>query len=274
MNRLDRRHERPGRGPVIGSTVVHVAALILAWFTTALRSEVPVFITYQIELISPEALELGETAPPEPEELVIETPEEPRPEEETPPVILEEEETLPPPPELNPIEEESEPEESEPEEPEEPTVATSPDPDPETEVTGEDINVRMEGVRRDYPDYYNNIVRQMSRCFRPPQGSTDRATIYFVISRDGTVSGIRVVESSGNFAFDLTAMGAAECAGSRNRFGPLPEELPFDRLPILFKLDPAGRGGTELTSTELRTGATCESDQGFGVDVRRMRGWG
>jgi len=233
---------------MIASSVVHVLALILAWLSTALRPEVPEFITYQIELISPEALEFGDLTPPEPEELVIETPEEPRPEEEAPTVILEEE-TSPPPPEPDPILDEPEPEEPDPEDTEEPTVATSPDPDPETEVTGEDINVRMEGVRRDYPDYYNNIVRQMSRCFRPPQGSTDRTTIYFVIQRDGTVSGIRVVESSGNFAFDLTAMGAAECAGSRSRFGPLPEELPFDRLPIVFKLDPAGRGGAELPST-------------------------
>ncbi len=247
MSRQDRRHDRPGRGPVIASGVVHVVAVLLAWLATVLEPEIPEFVTYQIELISPDALEQGEVAPPEPEELVIETPEEPEPEpeEEAPPVILEEEET-PPPPETDPVPEEPEPEEPEPEEVEEATVATSPDPDPEAEVSGEDINVRMEGVRRDYPDYYNNIVRQMSRCFRPPQDSSDRATIYFEINRDGTVSGIRVVESSGNFAFDLTAMGAAECAGSRSRFGPLPEELPFDRLPILFKLDPAGRGGMEL----------------------------
>ena len=120
---------------------------------------------------------------------------------------------------------------------------TSPDPDPDVETPGEDLNVRMAGIRRDYPEYYNNIIRQMQRCFRWRGEEDLRATVYFVIDRDGSVSEVDILESSRSIAFDIEAMGAAECAGSRNRLGPLPEALPFDRLPILFKFDPrAGRG--------------------------------
>jgi hypothetical protein len=126
---------------------------------------------------------------------------------------------------------------------EDPTPPTSPDPDPDVETPGEDLNVRMEGIRRDYPEYYNNILRQMQRCFRWRGEEDLRATVYFVIDRDGSVSEVDILESSRSIAFDIEAMGAAECAGSRNRLGPLPEALPFDRLPIRFYFEPrAGRG--------------------------------
>ena len=240
-----RRHERVGKGPVAGSVLIHCMAIFLAWWTSAIEREVPNFIVYEIELVSPPAAELGDPTPPPPQELVVETPEEaaPEPQEEEPPPVIEEAD---PPPREQPRPEEMA---APPEPDEDPTPAMSPDPDPDVETPGEDLNVRMEGLRLDYPVYYENIIRQMQRCFRW-RGSDDyRASIYFVINRDGSVSGIDVLESSGNTAFDIEAMGAAECAGSRARLGPLPEELPVNRLPIVFKFDPkSGRGGTDLES--------------------------
>ena len=66
-------------------------------------------------------------------------------------------------------------------------------------------------------------------------------SIIFEISRDGTVEGrtIDFYERSGNVNFDYAAMGAVECAG-RGAFGALPEELGWDRLPILFTFRPRG----------------------------------
>jgi outer membrane biosynthesis protein TonB len=219
---------------VIGSVVVHTAAIFLAWWTSAVSREVPEFIVYQIELISPSAAELGEPTPTPPEELVIETPLDrvPEPQEETPALVEEQvveeeppqpEETVAPP-EVEPVEE--------------PVPPASQDPDPDVETPGEDLNVRMEGIRRDYPEYYNNIIRQMQRCFRWRGDENLRATVYFVINRDGSVAEVDILESSRSIAFDIEAMGAAECAGSRDRLGPLPEELPYDRLPIRFEFDP------------------------------------
>ena len=240
------RHDPVGKGPVVGSVLIHGMAIVLAWWTSAMQRQVPEFVVYEIELVSPPAAELGDPSPPPPEELVIETPEEevPEPEEETPEPVVEDE---------PPLEEAPKPEEvTAPPEPEdEPTPATSPDPDPDVETPGEDLNVRMEGLRRDYPEYYNNIIRQIQRCFRW-RGSDDyRATIYFVINRDGTVSDIDVLESSNNTPFDIEAMGAAECAGNPGRLGPLPEDLPVSRLPVVFKFDPkAGGGGGGLPDGE------------------------
>ena len=235
-----RRHEKVGKGPVLGSALVHIIAIFLAGWTSATEREAPDFVVYEIELVSPPAAELGDPTPPAPEELVIETPLEvvPEPQEETPPPAIEDE---PAPREDPKPEKMTAP--PEPESEEDRASPTSPDPEPDVETPGEDLNVRMEGVRRDYPEYYNNIIRQMQRCFRW-RGSDDfRATIYFVIDRDGTVSGIDVLESSNNTPFDIEAMGAAECAGSRGRLGPLPEDLPFDRLPVVFKIDPKGGRG-------------------------------
>ena len=234
------RHQSIGKGPVLGSAIVHTAAILLAWWTSAATSEIPDFVVFEIELISPPAAELGERTTPPPEELVIETPLDPVPEpqEETPPPVIEEE---------TPVEEPPQPEET-PAPPDvepvvDPVAPTSPNPDPDVETPGEDLNVRMEGIRRDYPEYYNNILRQMQRCFRWRGDEDLRATVYFVIHRDGSVDGVDILESSRSIAFDIEAMGAAECAGSRDRLGPLPEALPFDRLPVVFYFEPqSGRG--------------------------------
>ncbi len=230
-----------GKGPVIGSAVIHTVAIFLAWWGSAVPRQVPDFVTFEIELISPPAAELGEPTPPPPEELVIETPFDPVPEpvEEIPPVTVEDE---------TPAEETPQPEETvaPPDPPDvevvdDPQPATSQDPDPDVETPGEDLNVRMEGVRRDYPAYYNNILRQMDRCFRW-RGEPDlRVDIYFVINRDGSVSEVELLEPSRSIGFDIAAMGAAECAGSRNRLGPLPDALPFDRLPVVFYFEGSGR---------------------------------
>jgi hypothetical protein len=99
----------------------------------------------------------------------------------------------------------------------------------------------MEGLIRDFPEYYSNIVTQIRRCFEYRGSQRLEAAIVFYISRDGTVDGrsIDFQAMSGNVNFDYAAMGAVECAGN-GRFGPLPEELGLDRLPILFTFKPIG----------------------------------
>jgi hypothetical protein len=241
-SRRRRRRDKIGKGPVLGSVGMHFSAILLTWWASATAAVVPEFMVFEIELISPSAAELGEVTSAPPEELVIETPTEvvPEPEVEVPPPIVEEEA----PPEEEPQPEETvSPPESEPVD--DPEPARSPDPDPEVETPGEDLNVRMAGLRRDYPEYYNNIIRRMRGCFRWRGQEDLRATIYFVIARDGTVSGVDVLESSRNVPFDIEAMGAAECAGAQGRLGPLPETLPVDRMPIMFIFEPR-RSGTEL----------------------------
>ena len=231
-----------GKGPVVGSVFVHTSAIFLAWWASAAPAQVPDFVAFEIELISPPAAELGERTTPPPEELVIETPLDPVPEpqEEIPPAVIEEEAPADEPP--TPEETVAPPDVELVDDPEPPT---SPNPDPDVETPGEDLNVRLEGLRRDYPVYYENIIRQMQRCFRWRGEEDLRAKVYFVINRDGSVSEVDILESSRSIAFDIEAMGAAECAGDRGRLGPLPEALPFDRLPVSFTFSPQARRGSD-----------------------------
>jgi len=225
-----RRRERPGKKPLYASAGVHVVAVVLAWIAQMPTTNPGDFLTYEINLVSPPpSQDAPDPSPVVEEEVVVETPE-PAPEEEPPPVVEEEQPRqeerpvptpTPPPPDPDPVEEAG-------------------DPEPSEEISGEDINIRMEGLKRDYPEYYDNIIRQIQRCFEYNGRGRLETSVIFQISRDGSVDGesIDFYTRSGNVNFDFAAMGAVECAGSR--FGPLPEDLGIDRLPILFTFTPRG----------------------------------
>jgi TonB family protein len=215
-----------------------VAAVLIA-FLTQVASRSSDYLVYQIELVSPPPMESPDEVPASrEEELVVETPLEP-PVEEAPPV---------PEPEVRQEEVVSEPERTEPDPVEEAEAAR---PETGTEESGEDLNVRMEGLRRDYPAYYANIIRQIRRCFRWQGTGNSTATVRFTIERDGSVSDLHLHRRSGVAAFDFEAMGAVECAGSGGRLGPLPPELPYDRLPVEFTFEPVRRrdGGVAPSTT-------------------------
>jgi len=225
------------RSGFIGSAIVHVTAILLVWLASPVPRQIPDLPAFEIELISPVAAELGEPTPPPPEELVITTPFDPvrESQEEIPAVTVEEEE------EEEPVEETPEPETTvtplDVELVDEPEPATSLNPNPEVETPGEDLNVRMEGLQREYPEYYDNIRLQMRRCFQWRGDSDLLVRIYFVINRDGSVSQVDVLEPSRSIAFDIQVMGAAECAGRPGGLGPLPEELHYDRFGVVFWIE-------------------------------------
>ncbi|MHB0947703.1 MAG: TonB C-terminal domain-containing protein [Gemmatimonadaceae bacterium] len=105
--------------------------------------------------------------------------------------------------------------------------------------TGTDVaTVRTEGIEFPYPGYLENIVRQIALRFKPPRGSTLRADVVFILRRDGTISNLRFLKSSGSYAFDLEARGAVEAAAEAQAFGPLPRSFPDDALPVIFSFDP------------------------------------
>ena len=218
---------------------VHATIFLIFWLSGLVRGEPMEFITYEIVLVSPPPAVQAEVTQPATEQIVVErpdpTPPEPEPEPEEDIVPVEDEDDpppQPPEPEATPVEELTEEEETTPSAPE--------DPPEDAEESGEDINVRMEGLRRDYPEYYNRIIRQVNNCFRPPRdGGNWATTVFFYIERDGSVGGLEFVARSGSFDFDFSAMGAIECAGN-GRFGPLPDDLPSDRMEIQFEFKPRG----------------------------------
>lgn len=227
---------RPGSGPVLASVAVHAAMVALGWWSAARTAEEPFeYVAYEMQLVT-----MAQPDPPEelvaPETPVVETP------EDTPPV--EEPEPEPAIPEEPEPEPDPEPEEEpEPDPPAEtPTeVAETPPEDVTETASSEEMAVRMEGLRRDFPAYYQQIVTEISRCFRWIDGGNWTTVLRFEITRDGRIpnSTIRVHSRSGSGAFDITAFGAVECAGA-GRLDPLPEEMPYDQLPIQFTFSPAG----------------------------------
>ena len=103
---------------------------------------------------------------------------------------------------------------------------------------GTDVaNVRIEGIEFPFPGYLQNIIRQIALNFRPRNPGALKAEVFFMIRRDGSVTGFRFVTRSGNYAFDLEAQGAVEAAAAA--FGPLPAGFTNDILPVNFQFDPA-----------------------------------
>ncbi len=241
------RSHGPDRPSIVASVVTHIAILAGVWWLQSQAPDQVEFETFQIEVVTLAQLEpTPETATPE---VPVETIDPPEPEpiqEELPPPPEPEPEPEPPPPEPEPEPEpEPPPPEPEPEpepEPQRETPPTPPDAEVAEETTPEDIRVRMEGLRRDFPVYYENIIRQINRCFRWRGAGNWVAVVQFEIQADGTVPArtIRVAQPSGNVSFDIEAEGAVECAGGEGRFGPLPPELPWDALPIRFTFSPGG----------------------------------
>lgn len=203
---------------------------------TNIQPEPVQLVTIELELVAmPAPASEVEPAPaPEEEELTVDTPEpEPPPEEEPVAVVEPEEEPEPEPrpdapepePEIQPVEEESEP---------------APMDEPNTGT--DDLDVRMRGVERDFPQYYANMQRQLRRCFRPSGRADLTASIDFVLDSEGKVlePTVRISETSRSFVFDLAVMEAIECAGG-GRFGPLPPEMQLEHAPFRFTFSPSRR---------------------------------
>jgi len=117
-----------------------------------------------------------------------------------------------------------------------------PEPARAEEVGEEVLSIRIAGEASAWPEYGENIIRQIQRRWRPPVGARElRAEVYFIIHRDGRVTGFEWVARSGSLVFDTQAMGAVESAGRDRAFGPLPDDFPADALAVSFFFDPSVR---------------------------------
>jgi protein TonB len=126
----------------------------------------------------------------------------------------------------------------------EPAPRTTPEvelaPDVEPSTGSDPATVKTTGVEFPYPEYLRNVVAQVYRRWHRPEGNVSlRAEVMFLVHRDGTISGIRFIQRSGNFAFDLEAQGAIEAAATSQAFGPLPAGYGADVLPVNFFFDPS-----------------------------------
>jgi len=90
--------------------------------------------------------------------------------------------------------------------------------------------------------YLAGVVRKLERAKRYParahgQGLEGRTVIEFVVLKNGSSDGVRVVKSSKYSVFDRAAM---EMVSRASPFEPIPEELEDDKItvtiPILFEM--------------------------------------
>lgn len=236
---------------------IHALALAAVfWVVPALQPEPVYYMVMAVEIVSAPPVQAPppeEDEPPAAEdELVVETPEEPEPpeeeeeEEEDPVPILEEE------PEPDPEPDSAEAPEPQPEEvppPAETPVPAESDEEEEAEETFEELQARQEGFKAEYPEYFANILRQVNRCLRTTDNRV--ATVRFEIERDGRTTSFGVVRSSGRTTFDWQILKAIECAGRPDRLGPLPDDYPFEVLPITLVVSPRGGESEQSGQSEM-----------------------
>ncbi|MGI9039197.1 MAG: TonB C-terminal domain-containing protein [Gemmatimonadota bacterium] len=205
---------------VWGSLGLHLGLAVLLFALSVFNVPPVPALTYQVRLVAAAdlAAPLAETpAPPQQAEEEIRPPvpqptDDPVPQTELPAVV------------------EEMPEVKEPER--EPARAD--------EVGEEAVNVQLDGARFVDPEYANNLIRQIHRYWRPPQGARrNSAEVVFTLNRAGQVVGIEWLTRSGDTTFDLEARGAIEAAGRAGAFGPLPDAWPADEMRVSFFFDPA-----------------------------------
>jgi len=102
--------------------------------------------------------------------------------------------------------------------------------------TGNDVaTVSTEGVAFPFPEYLQNLVSQVLRLWQRPERSTPlEAEASFFVHRDGSVTGLQLIRRSGDYSFDLEALGSIEEAGRRRAFGALPDGWTADVLFVRF----------------------------------------
>jgi protein TonB len=109
----------------------------------------------------------------------------------------------------------------------------------QTNTRGTDVtNIKVDGIQFPFPGYLDNILRQVSLNFDWKGAGAWVAEMRFVIHKDGSVTNITVLKSSGNRSFDLEGRGAIEAAGNSRAFGPLPSGFDGETLPVYFTFTP------------------------------------
>lgn len=223
------------RGGAIASVLLH-GGLIAAFFVLHAAPPPVALPTYRVRLIAgPAATPAAVVAPPAAKPAPVDKPAAAPPTPPTKKVVAKKAVKPTPTP---PIASQTAPPKA--------TPATSPTTAPATSLSetggkGQDVqNVNTPGVDFPYPYYTARIVNEILKRFAQ-QRIALTAEVRFVIHRDGSVdpASIRLVTSSGNYAFDTQAMGAVESAANAKAFGGLPNGYSDDILPITFRFSPS-----------------------------------
>ena len=217
-------HGGPSPLAVAGSVLLHaglVGAIMLGGDLSERRDKAqPQFTAYRVNLYSPPPQVEGEPAEIVPKPAIVKTAPPAAPEVKAPakqPAAKTATTAAPEKPKAAPV------------------AGRNPKPGP---VGGEGLNVVQDGAEFPYPEYLENIIRQLSRYFRWNGAGNLEAEIGFYIRKDGSASRIRLLKRSGNRQFDIAVVEATEQAGKRKAFGVLPPGFQGDSLGVSFGFVP------------------------------------
>lgn len=238
---IRRRYPVPGRrggkAAALGLHALAIALVVVAPTLRAQRQEPPEFVAVQIV----PAQRLGIEQPPAPKpQPAAEVPEAPAPE---PPKPEAEPEPAPPPEPAPALPAPAKPQpaaapERRPASPPAPAAdppETIPAPlgSPQGSAQGAQTGAAVAGL--DNPDFtYGYYVDQMlalirAQWQRPPLGGGIEARVHFEIGRDGAVTEVRIVGSSGYSSFDLSGLRAVQAASP---LPPLPKSYRQGSLGV------------------------------------------
>ena len=251
---LAARARRDGRrteaASLAAAFLLHALALAVALILPRLQPRPEPLQFVPVQVIPAQALGVRRPAPPRPKPVEEKPAPEPEPEPEPPQEEPEPEEAAPPPkpaddvPVLPSREETKKPEPKRPDKPA-PTEETRPGVAPgETgdqlgrrgASTGSPVGTTAFGsqIGVENPDftygyYLDRLLSLIDAQWQRPNMGEVKAVIHFQIGKDGSISDLRVAESSGYYSFDFAALRAVQSAAP---FPPLPRGYKNDSLGV------------------------------------------
>lgn len=236
-NILERRRTEAGRrglGRALGLAAgLHLLVVVLAWALPRLTASPPKPIEYVAVQIVPAArlgVEQPKPRPPQPKpERKSEPPPEPQPEVKAP--------TLPDPKSRKPEPKQPQPSPAEPETQARTTAPSDSRPETQGSPTGNASGLAfgaavagLDNPNFTYGYYVDQMLALISRNWvRPPVGSGVEAMVHYRIQRDGAITELRIVTSSGINSFDLAALRAVQ---SSSPLPPLPRGFRDSSLGV------------------------------------------
>jgi TonB family protein len=234
-NILERRRSEAGRkglGRALGLAAgLHLLVVVLAWVVPRLTTAPPKPIEYVAVQIVP-AARLGVEKPkPRPPQPKPERKSEPAPEPEV------KAPTLPDPKSRKPEPKKPQPSPAEPETPARATAPSDTRPETQGSPTGNAAGLAfgaavagLDNPNFTYGYYVDQMLALISRNWvRPPVGSGVEAMVHYRIQRNGAITELRIVTSSGINSFDLAAMRAVQ---SSSPLPPLPRGFRDSSLGV------------------------------------------
>jgi protein TonB len=94
---------------------------------------------------------------------------------------------------------------------------------------------KLDAQQDDLAPYFDEIRRRVKRNWQPSSPGDDRSTVVaFAIERNGQITGLRIVETSGKERVDRDALEAIQKSAP---FAPLPQSFNRDRLEVQFNFN-------------------------------------